>query len=189
MSDEQRHSIGGNFPPMIDEKQQEKWEARRDELIAAADHAIANFITTDKEQAVQVIELAKMCGVFCFLVEESRKKVKAPILEQGKLCDGQFGAITFDVQSRLNDLKDKIRLFMDWAGSDQVRTEHGAMASVRRDWVVEKVDKKKVNLQMLKDYISEECISEAALAYSREAKRYDRVKGVKFKKRSIIQIR
>lgn len=188
MNDEMRRGIGDNLPPAVTDEEFQKLEERKAALLLAVDDALSGYVSTDKDHARMLIELAKMCGVFCSTVEDKRRIVKAPILEAGKQCDGKFQDLTTDLVFRIAKLKESIRLFMDWASSDQLRTEHGALASVRRDMRVEKVDRKKVDLNMLKEFIPTEVIENAALAYCRSKERYQ-LKGVKFKERSTILIK
>lgn len=188
MTDEMRHSIGGNFPPLLTEAEQKEFEERKAKLIIGVDECLENYDSTDKSNARVLTELAKMCNVFCNAVEEKRKTAKAPILEAGKEVDGKFSSLTDEVGIRVKKLKDAVLMFMDFERQDQLRTEHGALASVSRRMQVEAIDRKTLNLNALKKYLSDECIAEAALAFAK-GKSVPVVKGITFKERSSITIR
>lgn len=185
-----RQGIGGNQPPpLISEKDAETWTDRRDRLLKSCSTALENYISTDKDMALQMTELAKMCNVFCNIVESERKATKAPNLEQAKQIDAAFSQYVEDIQKQMPKLKHAISLFMDWEGEAQLRTERGALASAKEDLKVESVDLSKVSLTQLRKHISKECIAEAALALAKEKERHDTIKGVKFKKQITITIR
>lgn len=108
---------------------------RRDELLDSASRAPE---TVDGEDtAGKFAEAIRMIVALMAQAETKRVDAKEPYLKGGRLTDGFFQAIQNPLDAADEMLRDRLNLWMTATGTQQVRGDYGALASLQSRWTFE----------------------------------------------------
>jgi hypothetical protein len=177
-------AIGHNLPPVVTDEDIAALIYRRDELLAAFNRfdAVVSDATAQK-----ATELCKELTALCNAVEELRTKAKAPSIEEGRKVDAKFKAISEPAAKLIPHVKEPLRVFMYAHDLDQVRSELGALASLQTTTTFENLDRRKLDLEKLRDHLPIDALEKAVRSFIKAGG--SKIRGVKIVERKSVTVR
>lgn len=152
-----RFGIGGNKPPLptaAEIHEQLNFDCahlvqRRDDLMQAFERFQAEHsIILDDETQGRAADFVKQLHALSQEAEERRKQEKHPYLHGGRAVDGWFTVVTTPLLVAVGQVKKAMTAYADVV-NPKVRSQNGALASLRRKWNWSVTDETKIPREYL----------------------------------------
>lgn len=157
--------LGHNNPPSALELLREELDGITAELVKARDFWLARDRdipnVSDAMSAATATQYASDVGKCLREIEDARAAAKQPYLNGGRMVDEHFKAIKEPLELVKNTMARALTLYQREADVARSRGDLGATASLRTQWVASNIDYAALDYELLRPFISLDCIDKA----------------------------